>query len=60
MKFRGLFMDRLPQRIAFHPETETMEADFSDLLLNDPAEVGLFYDAIEDRIRQSGSGDDAA
>ena len=47
-------MDRLPERITFHPEIETMEADFSDLLLNDPASVEFFYDAVEECIRQSG------
>ncbi len=46
--------NRLDQRISFHADIETMEADFSDLELNTPEAVNTFYDRIEDRIHATG------
>ncbi len=46
--------DKVDDRIHFDAETETMEADFSDLTLEDPVVVGKFYDRIEERIAETG------
>lgn len=46
--------NRADDRISFDFDTETMEADFSDLTLTDPAEVEAFYDRIEAKIAETG------
>ncbi|WP_172300046.1 hypothetical protein [Pseudoruegeria sp. HB172150] len=50
----GLSAGEIDRRITFHPETETMEVDFSGLHFETSAQVNAFYDRIEDRIDDSG------
>ena len=46
--------DTCERRIRFDPETETMEADFSDLVFETPNAVGTFYDTVERLIAETG------
>ena len=50
----GLTSAEIDSRIRFHDDLEVMEADFSNLHLENSAEVNAFYDRLEDRIRETG------
>lgn len=50
----GITRDDIDARLRFHPETEILEVDFSDLSLATTAEVNTLYDRIEERIVDSG------
>ncbi|MGH1416517.1 MAG: hypothetical protein ACRBB0_23705 [Pelagimonas sp.] len=46
--------DEFANRLRFHHDLETLEADFSDFRFCDQSVVNRFYDFIEDSIAQSG------
>jgi hypothetical protein len=54
MTQQDLSKDALDQRISFHEDLQTMEADFSDFTFANSAAVNTVYDRLEERIADSG------
>jgi len=54
MTIQVLKKDQLDPRITFHEDSQIMEVSFKDIVLADPADVGAFYDRIEERIAATG------
>ena len=50
----SLTVEEIDRRIRFHADLEAMEADFSNLHLQNTQQVNEFYDRLEERIRQTG------
>lgn len=54
MAHSTLSLTDIEDRIVFHENSQVMEVDFSNVALENSADVNLFYDHIEDRIAQTG------
>ncbi|RMD91844.1 MAG: hypothetical protein D6811_08060 [Alphaproteobacteria bacterium] len=50
----ALSREEIDRRIIFHDDSEVMEVDFSDLHLENTAQVNAFYDRVEERIAETG------
>jgi hypothetical protein len=54
MNADALTKEEVDPRISFHEDSQIMEVSFRGLLLSRPADVGAFYDRIEERIAETG------